>query len=150
LHVFCRKCIQYWLHNNRNCPTCKGGLRKYRRRIGTIDEHPDYAGHASLAVETNPRALSLGMQEDEDEKLAHRVNQMLSEEGYAEDPWDARGGGKAATAGEAVEEVGLGRIVACCTTAHPLCTGSTNMFGASFSETAMRPNPRRRLRRTPR
>ena len=29
-----------------------------------------------------------------------------------------------------------------CTTAHPLHTGIANMFGASFSETTMRPNPR--------
>ena len=34
-----------------------------------------------------------------------------------------------------------------CTTAHPLYTGTAKIFGASISETKMRPNPRRALRR---
>jgi hypothetical protein len=41
------------------------------------------------------------------------------------------------------EEVGLGSVaLSLCTTAHPLYTGFANIFGASISETTMRPNPR--------
>jgi hypothetical protein len=38
--------------------------------------------------------------------------------------------------------LGLGRIVALCSLAHPLHTRSTNVFGASISEARTRPHPR--------
>ena len=38
--------------------------------------------------------------------------------------------------------IGLGRSVALYTTVHPLHTIFTKIFGASISETAMRPDPR--------